>query len=56
MIAGVAETRTRRWYAPMVARDTGEAHRVATPLELLFDLCFVVAVAATGSGSCAAAS
>jgi len=29
----------------MRARDTHEAHRVATPLELLFDLCFVVAVA-----------
>jgi low temperature requirement protein LtrA len=28
----------------MVARDTGEEHRVSTPLELLFDLCFVVAV------------
>ena len=29
----------------MVARDTAEAGRAATPLELLFDLCFVVAVA-----------
>src|SRR5579859_7341760 len=29
----------------MVARDADEVHRVATPLELLFDLCFVVAVA-----------
>jgi low temperature requirement protein LtrA len=29
----------------MLARDPGEAHRVATPLELLVDLCFVVAVA-----------
>jgi low temperature requirement protein LtrA len=29
---------------PMVARDTGESHRASTPLELLFDLCFVVAV------------
>jgi len=28
----------------MVARDTEEAHRASTPLELLFDLCFVVAV------------
>jgi low temperature requirement protein LtrA len=27
----------------MVARDTTEAHRASTPLELLFDLCFVVA-------------
>jgi len=30
----------------MVGRDPGEAHRVATRLELLFDLTFVVAVAA----------
>jgi low temperature requirement protein LtrA len=29
---------------PMAARDTGEEHRASTPLELLFDLCFVVAV------------
>ncbi|MEO8704609.1 MAG: low temperature requirement protein A [Kofleriaceae bacterium] len=29
----------------MHGRDPGEHHRVATPLELLFDLCFVVAVA-----------
>jgi low temperature requirement protein LtrA len=28
----------------MSVRDTGEAHRVSTPLELFFDLCFVVAV------------
>ncbi len=34
------------WRRPMVARDTDEAHRASTPLELFFDLCFVVAVAA----------
>jgi low temperature requirement protein LtrA len=33
------------WYRPMRAREREEAHRAATPLELLFDLCFVVAVA-----------
>ncbi|MCI0687136.1 MAG: low temperature requirement protein A [Sporichthyaceae bacterium] len=33
------------WYRPMRARDGAEQHRSATPLELLFDLCFVVAVA-----------
>ncbi|HEU0239889.1 MAG TPA: low temperature requirement protein A [Micromonosporaceae bacterium] len=33
-----------RFYRPMVARDTAERHRASTPLELLFDLCFVVAV------------
>ncbi|GAA2551007.1 low temperature requirement protein A [Winogradskya consettensis] len=36
---------SRSWLAPMRARDTTENHRVATPLELFFDLCFVVAVA-----------
>ena len=35
----------RPWRLPMVARDTAEAERAATPLELFFDLCFVVAVA-----------
>ncbi|MEV6831850.1 low temperature requirement protein A [Amycolatopsis sp. NPDC051102] len=34
----------RVWYRPMRSRDRDEHHRVATPLELLFDLCFVVAV------------
>src|SRR5262249_54029912 len=34
----------RRWYRPMIARDVDQADRVSTPLELLFDLCFVVAV------------
>jgi low temperature requirement protein LtrA len=29
----------------MRGRDPGEAHRASTSLELLFDLCFVVAVA-----------
>ena len=36
------------WYRPIQARRPDEAHRVATPLELLFDLCFVVAVAQAG--------
>jgi low temperature requirement protein LtrA len=35
----------RAFRVPMVGRDPGEGHRAATPLELLFDLCFVVAVA-----------
>ncbi|MGH2446212.1 MAG: low temperature requirement protein A [Candidatus Limnocylindria bacterium] len=35
----------RPWHVQMSGRDPGEAHRAATPLELLFDLCFVVAVA-----------
>ncbi|HZS20364.1 MAG TPA: low temperature requirement protein A [Pseudonocardiaceae bacterium] len=33
------------WWRPMRGRDPGEAHRASTSLELLFDLCFVVAVA-----------
>jgi low temperature requirement protein LtrA len=33
----------------MVGRDPGEEHRASTPLELLFDLCFVVAVAAASA-------
>jgi low temperature requirement protein LtrA len=37
--------RAQRWHVPMSGRDPGEEHRAATPLELLFDLCFVVAVA-----------
>jgi low temperature requirement protein LtrA len=32
----------------MMPRDTDENHRVSTPLELLFDLCFVVAVSQAG--------
>jgi low temperature requirement protein LtrA len=33
------------WSLPMGPRDTEEPHRAATPLELFFDLVFVVAVA-----------
>jgi low temperature requirement protein LtrA len=35
----------RGWLSPMRARSADEPHRVSTPLELFFDLCFVVAVA-----------
>ena len=42
----MAEAATGRpWRLPMVGRDTAETARAATPLELFFDLCFVVAVA-----------
>jgi low temperature requirement protein LtrA len=34
---------------PLQGRDIHEAHRVSTPLELLFDLTFVVAIAAAAS-------
>jgi low temperature requirement protein LtrA len=33
----------------MTARDPHEPHRISTPLELLFDLCFVVAIAQAGA-------
>jgi low temperature requirement protein LtrA len=33
-----------RWRVPMVSRAVDEPHRVSSPLELLFDLTFVVAV------------
>ncbi|MFD3523891.1 low temperature requirement protein A [Streptomyces sp. NPDC058653] len=33
------------WYRPMTARSTDEQIRTSTELELLFDLCFVIAVA-----------
>jgi low temperature requirement protein LtrA len=36
---------TKFWRRPVDARDPHEPHRVATSLELLFDLCFVVVVA-----------
>ncbi len=39
------ETPRIAWYRPMAPRRVDEAHRASTPLELFFDLCFVVAVA-----------
>ena len=45
------ETETRpRWIVPMRPRSPDEPHRVATPLELFFDLVFVVAVAQAAAG------
>jgi len=32
------------WFRPMTARDPHEEHRASSPLELLFDLTFVVAI------------
>lgn len=45
-----AATQGARLCAPMTARSPHEAHRAATPLELLFDLVFVVAIAQAASG------
>ncbi|CUM40579.1 FIG00761799: membrane protein [Streptomyces venezuelae] len=36
-------------FLPLTARSREESHRAATPLELFFDLCFVVAVAQAGA-------
>ncbi|WP_435969602.1 low temperature requirement protein A [Streptomyces sp. Qhu_M48] len=36
-------------FLPLTARSRAESHRAATPLELFFDLCFVVAVAQAGA-------
>jgi low temperature requirement protein LtrA len=46
----VEGTTRRRFVAPMAARSPHEAHRVATPLELFFDLVFVVAIAQAAGG------
>lgn len=43
------DTDPRRFYLPMLSRDASESHRASTPLELFFDLCFVVAVAIASS-------
>ncbi|MCC6611964.1 MAG: low temperature requirement protein A [Anaerolineae bacterium] len=42
----MSENQTRsRWIAPLTPRSPDEEHRSATPLELFFDLVFVVAIA-----------
>ena len=40
----------RSWRRPMSGREPDEQHRASTPLELFFDLCFVVAIAFAASG------
>ncbi|GIF52645.1 low temperature requirement protein LtrA [Asanoa ferruginea] len=40
----------RTFYRPMRSRSATEPNRASTPLELLFDLCFVVAVAQSATG------
>lgn len=44
-----ATSRPQSWLRRMVGRDPDEAHRASTPLELLFDLTLVVAVARAAS-------
>jgi low temperature requirement protein LtrA len=45
-----ADLSAKPWLRPVGPRDPQEPHRVASNLELLFDLCFVVAVAYAGAG------
>lgn len=40
-----ADSKRKPFVVPMRGRSPDEAHRASTPLELLFDLVFVVAVA-----------
>lgn len=40
----------RRFLRPLYPRDPGEHHRTATPLELLFDLVTVIAIASAAAG------
>ena len=47
--AATPSSRTDRLVRRMIARDRGETHRASTPLELLVDLSFVVAVAQIAS-------
>jgi low temperature requirement protein LtrA len=42
-------TRLQPWLRRMSGRDPDEAHRASTPLEQLFDLTFVIAVARAAS-------
>src|SRR5262245_46321601 len=44
-----SSTEQRSWIVPMRSRLPEEEHRAATPLELFFDLVFVVAVAQAAS-------
>lgn len=45
-----ATKRSGGFLRPMLPRDGAEPHRVATPLELLFDLISVIAIAAAAAG------
>lgn len=50
MSDGIEATATGSLRRVMCGRDPGEKHRASTPLELLFDLTFVVAVSQAASG------
>ena len=42
--AGMTTRNETPWVLPLRGRDPREKHRASTPLELLFDLTFVVAI------------
>ncbi len=46
----MSETRAYSWLRPLKGRNPNEEHRAATPLELFFDLVFVVAIAQAAAG------
>lgn len=48
-IESLAGARDTTMVRPLIGRDPDEGHRVATPLELFFDLVFVVAIASAAS-------
>ncbi|EDY53474.1 low temperature requirement protein LtrA [Streptomyces sviceus ATCC 29083] len=50
MLGPMTSSTTRSPLRRLTARGRDEAHRVASPLELFFDLCFVVAIAQAGVG------
>ena len=50
MTDGTGRLTSVGWLRSMVPRATDEDHRASTPLELLFDLCFVVAVSQAAAG------
>lgn len=44
------QTSSYRWRQPLRGRDPNEPHRAATPLELFYDLVFVIAIAQAAMG------
>jgi low temperature requirement protein LtrA len=50
MAAPTSQRPTTPWIVPMGPRSPAERHRASTPLELFFDLVFVVAVAQAAGG------
>ncbi len=45
-----SQNQTYKWRLPLVGRNPNEGHRAATPLELFYDLVFVIAIAQAAAG------